>query len=181
MQESLVLWCLSKELFCKFLRPLTVLIPNCIYRCDIIHPLVRYHGRSRRSPAPPSGPLGGPSGPLGRPAGPLGGPSGRPNTRAACDTLPQFGQGLEPSNIYGLTSLSEERTFLSWRGGRGGANVLRLIRLYYHNHHAKSKRSLNRSALWKKKIKMYLAGRIPQSPRQSPCQSRGIEPFLTWR
>ena len=76
MQESLVLWCLSKELFCKFLRPLTVLIPNCIYRCDIIHPLVRYHGRSRRSPAPPSGPLGG--------------PSGRPNTRSTCDTPPQI-------------------------------------------------------------------------------------------
>ena len=28
----------------------TVLIPNYKYRCDIIHPLVRYHGRSRRSP-----------------------------------------------------------------------------------------------------------------------------------
>ena len=39
----------------KYFRPLTVLIPNCIYMCDIIHPLVRYHGRSRRSPAPPSG------------------------------------------------------------------------------------------------------------------------------
>ena len=58
-----------------FLRPLTVLIPNCIYRCDIIHPLVRYHGRSRRSPAPPSGPLGGPTGPLVGPTGPLVGPS----------------------------------------------------------------------------------------------------------
>ena len=33
------------------LRPLTVLIPNCIYRCDcdIVHPLVRYHGQCRRS------------------------------------------------------------------------------------------------------------------------------------
>ena len=76
MCESLILQCLSKDLFCKFLRPLTVLIPNCIYRCDIIHPLVRYHGRSRRSPAPLFGPLGGPSGPLGCPSGPLGGPSG---------------------------------------------------------------------------------------------------------
>ena len=54
----------------------TVLIPNYKYRCDIIHPLVRYHGRSRRSPVPLSGPLGGPSGPLGGPSGPLDGPSG---------------------------------------------------------------------------------------------------------
>ena len=74
--ESLVLWFLSRDVFCKFLRPLTVLIPNYKYRCDIIHPLVRYHGRSRRSPAPPSGPLGGSSGLLGGPSGPLGGPSG---------------------------------------------------------------------------------------------------------
>ena len=37
----------------------------------------------------PAGLLGGLSGPLGRPSGPLGGASGRPNTRAACDTLPQ--------------------------------------------------------------------------------------------
>ena len=65
----------------------TVLIPNYKYRCDIIHPLVRYHGRSRRSPVPlfgplggPSGPLGGPSGPLGVPSGSLGGSAGRPNT-----------------------------------------------------------------------------------------------------
>jgi len=60
----------------NYFRPLTVLISNFIYRCDIIHPLVRYHGRSRRSPAPPPGPLGGPSGPLVGPSGPLGGPSG---------------------------------------------------------------------------------------------------------
>ena len=46
MHESLVLLCLSRDLFCKFLQPLTVLIQNC----DIIHPLVRHHGPSRRSP-----------------------------------------------------------------------------------------------------------------------------------
>ena len=50
----------------------TVLIPNYKYRCDIIHPLVRYHGRSRRSPAPPSGPLDWLSGPLDGPSWPLG-------------------------------------------------------------------------------------------------------------
>ena len=43
---------------------------------DIIPWLVSQPGRSRRSPAPPSGPLGGPSGPLGGPSGPLGGPLG---------------------------------------------------------------------------------------------------------
>ena len=67
----------------KYFRPLTVLIPNCIYMCDIIHPLVRYHGRSRRSPAPTSRPLGGLSSPLG---GPLVGPSVRA-VRAAVRTL----------------------------------------------------------------------------------------------
>ena len=30
LRESLVLWCLSRDSFCKFLRSLTVLIPNCI-------------------------------------------------------------------------------------------------------------------------------------------------------
>ena len=61
MSKSPDLWCLSRDLVCKFFAPLTVLIPNCIYRCDIIYPLVRYHGRSWRSPGPPSGPLGGPA------------------------------------------------------------------------------------------------------------------------
>ena len=108
----------------KYFKPLTVLIPNYKYRCDIIHPLVRYHGRSRRSPAPPSrplggpsgslggpsGPLGGPSGPLGGPSrplgessGPLGGPSGRPNTQAACDT--------QPSNIWAYMPFGGAHTF----------------------------------------------------------------------
>ena len=52
MRESLLLLCLSGDSFCMFLRPLTVLIPKSIYRCNIIHPLVRNHGRSRQSPAP---------------------------------------------------------------------------------------------------------------------------------
>ena len=78
---------------------------NCIYRCDIIHPLVRYHGRSRRSPAPPSGPLGGPSGPLGEPSGPLGGPSGPlggpsgPVVRPAVRTLEPRAP-LFPSSVF---------------------------------------------------------------------------------
>ena len=46
MSKSPDLWCLSRDLVCKFFAPLTVLIPNCIYRCDIIHRLVRYHGRA---------------------------------------------------------------------------------------------------------------------------------------
>ena len=34
------------------------------------------------------------------------------------DAIPQCGQGLEPSTIYGLTCLSEERTLLRSSGGR---------------------------------------------------------------
>merc|ERR1712020_294483 len=69
---------------------------------DIIPWLVSQPGRSRRSPAPPSGPseplggpseplggrsgpLGGPSGPLGGPSGPLGGPSGPLGWPSGCD------------------------------------------------------------------------------------------------
>ena len=72
---------LPKFLLYQFHRITTVFQTfNCIdpklhIWCDIIYPLVRYHGRSRRSPAPLSGPLGGPSWPLGGSSRPLGGPA----------------------------------------------------------------------------------------------------------
>ena len=34
----------SEDSFCKFLRPLNVLIPNCMYRCDIT---ILYSARNR--------------------------------------------------------------------------------------------------------------------------------------
>ena len=74
----------------KYFRPLTVLIPNYKYRCDIIHPLVRYHGRAVRAVRW----------------------SGYPNTRAACDP--------QPSNIWAYMPFGGAHTFLRRRGEGGG-------------------------------------------------------------